>query len=83
MSSVKIYTTPYCPFCTMTKRRLEKLGIDFENIDVSDPEKREEIRSQSGWPTVPVIYVGEELIGGYDELQDAERAGRLDELLGE
>lgn len=81
MNSVKVYSTPYCPFCTMAKSLLKRSEIPFEDVDVSAPEARAKIREQSGWPTVPVIYVGKELVGGFDELQAAQRSGRLEELL--
>ncbi|MCB0221156.1 MAG: glutathione S-transferase N-terminal domain-containing protein [Chrysiogenetes bacterium] len=82
MNSVKLYTTPYCPFCNMAKSLLKRSEIPFEDVNVSNPSERAKIREQSGWPTVPVIYIGDELVGGFDELQAAQRSGKLDELLG-
>lgn len=81
MNHVRVYTTPSCGYCYMAKNLLRRLEIAFEEIDVSLPAERAKIRAQSGWPTVPVIYIGDELIGGFNELQDVERAGRLKELL--
>lgn len=82
MKSVKVYSTPYCPFCNMAKSLLRRSEIPFEDIDVSNPAERAKIRSESGWPTVPVIYIGDELVGGFDELSAAQMSGRLEELLG-
>ena len=35
VKSVKIYTTPYCPFCVTAKRLLERKGVEYEEIDVA------------------------------------------------
>jgi len=63
---------------------LTKKGIPFEDIDVSDdPALREEIAQRSGQRTVPQIFIGDESIGGFMELQTLEVSGELDDLLAE
>lgn len=81
-SPVTIYTTPYCGYCTSAKRLLERLGIAFQEIDLShDPALRAKLSSDNGgYRTVPMIYVEGAFIGGYDELFRLERAGRLQPL---
>ncbi|HSA59224.1 MAG TPA: glutaredoxin, partial [bacterium] len=34
-----------------------------------------------GWKTVPQIFIGDEMIGGFDELAVLDREGKLDSLL--
>jgi len=61
---------------------LTKKGVPFEDVDVSDdPALRQEIARRSGQRTVPQIFIGEESIGGFMELQTLEVSGELDEML--
>ncbi len=82
MKDVRIYTTRVCPYCLMAKRLLDSRGIAYQEINVSDSDTRERIARESGWRTVPVIYIGDELVGGYNELADLDRAGRLLAMTG-
>lgn len=85
MVRVRIYTTPFCPYCTRAKSLLAKKGIEFEEIDVyMDSGARQEMTEKSGGGrTVPQIFIGERHIGGCDQLHDLDRAGELDPLLVE
>ncbi|MCW5829616.1 MAG: glutaredoxin [Deltaproteobacteria bacterium] len=76
-----IYTTPICPFCVSAKRLLTQRGYRFREISAADPEVRTEISSRSGMRTVPVIYLGDRLIGGYMELAELDQKGELAKLL--
>ena len=73
---VVIYSTPSCHFCHMAKEFLTEKGVPFTDYNVAeDAEKRQEMVEKSGQMGVPVIFVGEEMIIGFDE-------PRLTELLG-
>jgi glutaredoxin 3 len=66
--NVTIYSTPTCHFCQMTKDFLKEKGIAYTEHNVaSDLEKRQEMIQKSGQMGVPVIYVGDELIVGFDK----------------
>ncbi len=66
--NVTIYSTPTCHFCQMTKDFLKEKGIAFTDYDVAqDLEKRQEMISKSGQMGVPVIFVGDEMIIGFDQ----------------
>ena len=63
---------------------LTQKGVPFEDVDVSDdPAMRQEIAQRSGQRTVPQIFIGEESIGGFMELQTLEVSGELDDMLAE
>ena len=83
MSSVQIYTTRYCPYCVAAKTLLKRKGVAFDEIDVgSAMERREEmVQRANGRMTVPQIFIGATHVGGNDDLQALERAGKLDALL--
>ena len=80
---VVMYTTSWCPYCERARRLLSSKGAQFSEIDVeSAPEKRAEMQTRSGRRTVPQIFIGEQHVGGSDDLAALEAAGKLDALLG-
>ncbi|MBV8791024.1 MAG: glutaredoxin 3 [Pseudolabrys sp.] len=80
---VDIYTTRFCPYCVAAKALLKRKGVAYNEIDVGgDAEERERMVERAhGRMTVPQIFVGKVHVGGNDDLQALERAGRLDPLL--
>lgn len=82
MAAVRVYTTTSCPYCVQAKRLLDRKGVAYEEIDVTgDTERRAEMMRTSGRRTVPQIFIGDESIGGFDELYALEQDGRLDALV--
>jgi glutaredoxin 3 len=83
MKTVRIYTTPICPYCARAKSLLKKKGAAFEEIDIfMDDSARQEMQANSGGArTVPQIFIGDTHVGGCDELHALENAGKLDALL--
>lgn len=84
MTTVEIYTSPFCPFCHRAKSLLEKKQIPFTEIDVqSTPGARAEMMQRTGGAkTVPQIFIDGRGIGGSDDLAELNRKGELDTLLG-
>lgn len=81
-SRIKVYGTPSCSFCLAARMLLTKKGLDFEDIPIAnDPELREDLQERSGFRTVPIIFIDDQPIGGFDELYTLERSGDLDRLL--
>ena len=79
---VRIYTSVSCPYCVQAKRLLDRKGVQYEEIDVTgDVARRTEMIQASGRRTVPQIFIGEQSIGGFDELYELEQGGQLDGLL--
>ncbi|MGC9954456.1 MAG: glutaredoxin 3 [Rhizomicrobium sp.] len=85
MCKVRIYTTPFCPFCARAKALLAKKGIAFDEIDVTvDDDARKDMQVKtSGAQTVPQIFIGERHVGGCEDLYALDKAGDLDLLLAE
>jgi glutaredoxin 3 len=82
MKPVTIYTTPYCPFCVRAKKLLTQKNVAYEEIDVStDDDARDKLMQRTGQQTVPQIYIGEQHVGGSDDLYELEHNGQLDALL--
>ena len=84
MKTVTVYTTLFCPYCTAAKSLLTKKGVPFEEIDATgNPDLRQDIMERSGQHTVPQIFIGEQSVGGFSELNELEICGELDELLAD
>lgn len=82
MQSVKVYSKNYCPYCTRAKQLLKSKNIPFQEIDLTDDsETQEKLVKETGWQTVPMIFIGEKLIGGFDNLNELDRKGELQALL--
>jgi glutaredoxin-like YruB-family protein len=68
MKNVTIYTTPTCSFCKATKAFFKAHNIAYTEHDVAaDREKAQEMIQKSGQMGVPVIFVDETMVLGFDE----------------
>lgn len=66
--SVRIYSTPTCPWCIRVKQFLKENNIVFEDYDVSaGQEKIDELVKKSGQMGVPVLDIEGEIIVGFDK----------------
>lgn len=64
--TVKVYSTPTCPYCTMAKNWFASKGVAFIDIDVSaDHAAAQEMIQKTGQMGVPVIEIDSEVILGY------------------
>ena len=81
MSNVTIYTTNYCPYCRAAKRLLDSKTVKYKEIDLTENEEiKTKVMEELGWHSIPIILINENLIGGYDQLRELEREGKLDEM---
>ena len=53
--NITIYTTPHCPGCALTQRKLDKAGITYTAIDLSKrPDLVEQFKNE-GLLSAPII----------------------------
>jgi monothiol glutaredoxin len=73
--------------CGNSMRALDALravGASFAAVDVlPDPAIRQELSALSSWPTIPQVFVGGELVGGADIVQELAANGELEATLNE
>ena len=75
---IQIYGTRICGFCSAAKRLCEQHGVAYEEILLDqDPERRMALVEQTGWRTVPMIFLDGEFIGGFQELRGVISKGGL------
>jgi monothiol glutaredoxin len=79
--------TPTFVMCGNSDRALQALrrsGASVTAVDVlADPQIRQELSAISGWPTIPQVFVGGELVGGADIVEELEASGELERTLRE
>lgn len=79
---VVMYSTRFCPFCMRARALLLERHVAFKEIAVDgNPQLRAEMTEKSGRYTVPQIWIGDQHIGGCDELMALDRSGELDRML--
>ena len=76
MKNVTMYSTDTCGYCKMAKEFFASKGVPYTEYNVgTDLEKRKEMIEKSGQMGVPVIFIDQEILVGFDK-------PRLSELLG-
>jgi glutaredoxin 3 len=79
---VLMYVTGWCPYCARARAVLEAKGVAIREIDIEAvPGALCEMVARSGQTSVPQIFIGDEHVGGSDELVALEAAGQLDPKL--
>ncbi len=81
-AGVTMYSTRFCPYCVRARMLLDSKHVEYTDISVdSQPDLRREMMERSGRRTVPQIWIGDQHVGGFDDLARLEQQGRLDDLL--
>jgi glutaredoxin 3 len=81
MKKVTVYTTDPCRRCGNAKAILDRYGAEYEEVNLAkDPVGRAELASKTGLMTFPQILIGDETIGGLDDLRAADESGKLSEI---
>jgi glutaredoxin 3 len=83
MAKTEIYFTNWCPYCHQAKALLDRKGVDYVGIDLTNacPEEIQAMRERSGRTSVPQIFIDDRHIGGFDDIAALQRAGELDALI--
>jgi glutaredoxin 3 len=78
MKPIRMYSTRWCGYCVRAKALLQSRGRAVEEILLDDdPAFRQKLFDLTGGWTVPQILIGDEPIGGYAELWQLDKSGRL------
>lgn len=69
-----VYTKPQCVQCDMTKRMLDKLGVEYHTIDMTENPATLEMLAGMGFRSAPVVITDEESWAGFQPDKIAELA---------
>ncbi|GAB4183538.1 MAG: Grx4 family monothiol glutaredoxin [Wenzhouxiangellaceae bacterium] len=74
---------PMCGFSAKTAGILDGLVGSYTTVNVlADEEIRQGIKDYGQWPTIPQLYIDQELVGGCDIVTDMYESGELHRSLG-
>lgn len=76
MKKVKIYSFEICPYCIQAKLLLDNLKVPYEEI-ILNKEQLSELSQKTKMMTVPQIFIEDELIGGFDDLNQLNNIGQF------
>lgn len=81
-SHVVMYATSRCRFCAAARDLLRSKNVTWTEVSLdAEPDKRAEMMTRSGERTVPQVFVGDQYIGGFDDLDALDQEGALDRML--
>ena len=79
MKNIIVYSGPMCGFCDAAKRLLLRNNLNYNEIDISTKEglRDEMTKRANGRRTIPQIFFDDYHVGGYQELRELEKTGKL------
>jgi glutaredoxin 3 len=81
MAKIIVYSTDPCSFCERAKQLLKVRELEFNEVNLAkDPAGRAQLVEETGMLSFPQIIVGDVLVGGFQQLVQADQSGRLAEL---
>jgi monothiol glutaredoxin len=73
---------PRCGFSMRTVQCPDAAGADYAAMDIlPDPRIRQQLSAQSGWPTIPQLFIDGELVGGCDIVTELHQSGELAKMV--
>ncbi|MBC7369968.1 MAG: glutathione S-transferase N-terminal domain-containing protein [Bdellovibrionaceae bacterium] len=81
-AKVVIYTKDPCPYCVRAISFFDEQGIKYEEHDLTGNQaEMDKIKNETGWRTMPIIKINNEIIGGYSDMKSLHDEGKLEGLL--
>ena len=73
---------PICGFSNQVVQILNHYNVNYKDVNIlTDPQIRVKLSEQSGWPTIPQLFVKGKLIGGADITMELHQSGELLDVL--
>ena len=82
MRPVTVYSDEICTLCHSVENLLNVREIPYEKIMVEEgTDAYDELVQRTGMKSLPQVFIGSLLLGGYQETLAADQAGMLADLL--
>jgi glutaredoxin 3 len=73
-----MYAKSGCVYCSRAKELLEMKQLRYKKIELSNNRVLHlKLANQTGQTTVPYIFINNDFVGGFRELQNLENEGKL------
>lgn len=81
--AIVIYTSQHCPYCDRAKALLDRKKAQYQVIDVTNNQTEREklIKKSNGMRTVPQIFIDDQHIGGFDDINKLDVQGKLNDMI--
>ena len=63
--TITVYTKPACVQCNATYKALDKVGVDYDVIDISENDEARDFVMALGYLQAPVVVAGTEHWSGF------------------
>ena len=80
MAEITVYITEPSEACTRVTRLLDERGFEYSLVMIETPEEMKELTERTGLMRCPIVLAGDTVIGGFNDVREAESSGRLAEL---
>jgi glutaredoxin 3 len=82
MRTVTVYTSETCTLCNSVENLFNVREIPYEKIILlEESDEHDALEQRSGMRTLPQVFIGSLLLGGFQETMAADQAGMLADLL--
>ena len=82
MTKIEMFSKPDCIYCVRARALFEQKDLEFVSYNILEEEHFQEMNRRAPEArTVPQIFIGGELVGGFTDLDALEQAGELDKML--
>jgi glutaredoxin-like protein NrdH len=61
-----VYTKPSCVQCDMTKKMLDKIGVDYKTVDITEDSAAMEMVLGMGFKSAPVVITDTDSWAGFN-----------------
>ncbi len=81
-AKIKMVKKDPCPFCDRAMNFFNGKSVEVEIVDLTNNlQELQTWKQKTGWSTVPMIFINDKLIGGYNDLKTLEESGEFDKLV--
>ena len=81
-AKIKMFKKIPCPFCERAANFFQGKGLQVEIVDLTNNMgELQKLKTETGWATVPMIFINDKLIGGYNDLKALDDDGKLDAMV--
>ncbi len=80
MAEITVYITEPSEACTRVTRLLDERGFEYSLVMIETPEEMAALTERTGLQRCPIVTAGETVLGGFNDVHEAESSGRLAEL---
>ena len=81
-AKVKMVKKDPCPYCDRAMNFFNSKGVEVEIVDLTHNLDQLQVwKEKTGWQTVPMIFINDELVGGYNDIKALDEDGKFDQKI--